>query len=192
MPAQVVALTKANFKDKSSSGILLVNFCTEARSRAVGPQSLRCVGPSRVYRTPGRPRWPAACRGLGLRCDFWCQTPQPSIFPLFQWSDGCKKLKPAFESAAATLAGSSVGGKVSLGLVDAKKDKKLAKKFKVKGYPTLKVILSCALSSATVAALIAVPDLRRAGEAAGDPAGGRGAVRCRARPPPRRHGICPA
>ncbi|KAL7638944.1 UNVERIFIED_CONTAM: hypothetical protein RMT77_010478 [Armadillidium vulgare] len=52
------------------------------------------------------------------------------------WCGHCKKMKPEFTSAAATLKEKSINGK--LAAVDATKEKKLGSEFGVKGYPTLK------------------------------------------------------
>lgn len=49
------------------------------------------------------------------------------------WCGHCKKLAPEFEKAAQSLKSTGV----SLGKVDATEEKELAKKYDVKGFPTL-------------------------------------------------------
>jgi len=52
------------------------------------------------------------------------------------WCGHCKKLAPEYSRASATLKGSPIS--VSLGKTDATENKKLADKFGVQGFPTLK------------------------------------------------------
>lgn len=52
------------------------------------------------------------------------------------WCGHCKKMKPEYEKAAAQMKLEKIKG--SLAAVDATKDAQLAKRFNVKGYPTIK------------------------------------------------------
>jgi len=51
------------------------------------------------------------------------------------WCGHCKDLEPEYKSAASQLRGQ----KVNLGLVDATAEEELARRFEVKGFPTLKI-----------------------------------------------------
>ena len=52
------------------------------------------------------------------------------------WCGHCKQMKPKFVSAAAKLKSSQINGK--LAAVDCTKESKIASRFGVKGYPTVK------------------------------------------------------
>ncbi|XP_078580820.1 uncharacterized protein LOC144864522 isoform X4 [Branchiostoma floridae x Branchiostoma japonicum] len=52
------------------------------------------------------------------------------------WCGHCKKMKPEYDEAAATLKDESIDG--VLAAVDATKSPQVAKRFEVKGYPTVK------------------------------------------------------
>lgn len=51
------------------------------------------------------------------------------------WCGHCKSLEPEYKSAASQLRGQ----KVNLGIVDATVEEELARRFEIKGFPTLKI-----------------------------------------------------
>lgn len=65
-------------------------------------------------------------------------------FPFISGCGHCTKLKPAYSEAAARVLKDKIG---ALGIVDATIHEKLAQKYDIKGFPTLKLFQKSSLKS---------------------------------------------